>query len=619
VLLGRALDRNRDALARLRDPDVITVIETPAAEWAGIVARLIKHEVLGGDTVIEEHSIPKDRLAARGSVTLFKRSEDGKSKKPANDNGELAAAMQLRCAIVGIAADPERLLPRDLVRLATHRIVVPPLDGSAVAAVIEAVTGRHPGPVDDELARRVTVESLMIAVRADLGAARSLARLTRIIAHDGRDAEPQPRLSELHGLGEAKQWATDLAADLRAYAAGKLPWSEIPRGCLWVSAPGNGKTTLARALAREADVHFVATSYAQWQSSGDGHLGYVTKAIRASFAEANRNRPCVVFIDEIDTIPARGATTRDNDWWTAITNCLLEVLDGFEQREGVVVIAACNDPSRLDPALVRSGRLDRQVHIPLPDLPALAGIFRTHLGGDLAGADLVPMALAARGHTGADVERWVREARGRARRQGTSLTPALLLDVVRGGEPEWPVDVRCRIGHHEAAHAVAMLALGLGEPTSLSIGASGGLAQSELGERQSPTRAYLEQYLVVLLAGRAGEELVHGEATAGAGGSEASDLARATHIAMQIESTCGLGHTGLVWLPTDNQRELVLHRDLQAAVRRTLDRAHAAAKELLSINRAALDALAAALTERGYLDRDEIRLILADAPLRRST
>lgn len=106
---------------------------------------------------------------------------------------------------------------------------------------------------------------------------------------------------------------------------------------------------------------------------------------------------------------------------------------------------------------------------------------------------------------------------------------------------------------------------------------------------------------------------------AGAGGPEASDLARATHIAMRIESTCGLGHTGLLWLPADNPRELVLHRNLQAAVQRTLDRAHAAAKELLSANRAALEALAAALTERGYLDRDEINTLLAQVPLQTTT
>jgi ATP-dependent Zn protease len=152
-----------------------------------------------------------------------------------------------------------------------------------------------------------------------------------------------------------------------------------------------------------------------------------------------------MFIDEIDTVPARGSGKGNDDWWTAITNTLLECLDGFERREGVVVIAACNDPARLDPALVRAGRLDRQIEIPLPDVPALAGILRTHLGNDLAGVDLRPAALAGYGRTGADVERFVREARGLARRAGRAITMDDLLASMHDGAPEWPAELRRRI------------------------------------------------------------------------------------------------------------------------------------------------------------------------------
>ena len=619
IQFGRACEQNRDALAGLQNPDIVTIIEVPAVEFVDPISRLLRTHVLGlGAPVLDGNGLSKEAtIAAAGTVVLFKRKDEEKSKKSSTEDAEFAAAVQRRCAVVGIAADADRLLPRGLVRLAEHRIVVPALDAWAVAAVIEAVTGRHPGAVSDDLARRATLEALAIAVRGDLGAERSLARLTRLLDHKEGNAEPAPRLSELHGLGEAREWGLALARDLKDYAAGKLPWAAVAPGALITGKPGVGKTSFARALAREAGVFFTATSYAQWQAHKDGHLGHVTQAIRNAFAEAQKNSPAIIFIDEIDTIPARGKGKWNDDWFGAITTCLLEALDGFSRREGVCVIAACNDaPSTLDPALVRAGRLDRHIHIPLPDIRSLIGIFRTHLGSDMEDADLRAAALAARGHTGADVERWVRQARRVARTAARALDLADLLDAVRGGEPDLPADVRRRVAHHEAGHAVALLALGIAEPKALSIGAGGGLAESDLGEIQAQTRPHLEKYLVALLAGRAAEQLVFGEATAGAGGSENSDLARATQLATRIETAYGLGSLGLVCIPGETgDRDLLLFADLRAVVGRTIDRAYTAALELLGQNRGALDALAAALFAAGYLDRTEIAAVLKKAPL----
>lgn len=541
---------------------------------------------------------------------------------------EFAAAVQLHCSIIGIAADPQQL-PRELFSLAEHRIIVPPLDGAAIAAVIEAVTGRHPGAIDEYLARRVTLEMLSIAVRADLGAKRSMARLRRLADAQARDQEIDgPLLSEMHGLGPAKQFGLDLVADLRSYIAGKLPWSACPKGLLLSGPPGTGKTSYARALSREtgAAVHFIATSYSEWQSHKDGHLGNVTAAIRKTFADAAAQAPCIVFIDEIDSLPARGGGRGGHDdlWFSAVVNCLLEQLDGFERREGVFVIAACNDPSKLDIALVRAGRLDHHIIIPLPSVPALVGIFQTHLGEDLKGTDLRAAALAARGHTGADVERWVRVARRAARAAGRPLDPQDLLDAVRSGEPEWPADLRRRVACHEAGHAIALLALGISEPKALSIGGTGGLAESDRGEMQPETRAHLEKFIVALLGGRAAEQLIFGEATAGAGGAGGvgaggieSDLSRVTRLAMRLETDYGFGSLGLVCLAgaLDN-RDLLLFDRLRGAVGSTIDRAYAMALDLLTQNRHALDALAEALFSAGYLDRAEIEAVLAQTPLR---
>jgi cell division protease FtsH len=619
VLLGHAFEPSRDALTRLKNSDMVAIIEVPHPDLVAPIARLLRKHVLGPETpVLDGDSLSKEATAATtGTVVIFKRADEAKPRKALVGGAEFAAAVQLRCAIIGIAADPSQL-PQELVSLAEHRIIVPPLDGAAVAAVIEAVTGKHPGAIDEQLVRQVTLHGLSIAVRADLGAERSKARLRRLVDAQAPSEDVGPLLSEMYGLGSAKQFGLDLAADLRAYVAGKLPWSACAKGLLLSGPPGTGKTSYARALSREAGVHFIATSYAAWQSHKDGHLGSVTAAIRKTFSDAAKNRPCIVFCDEIDTLPARGKSAHHDDWWSAIVNTLLEQLDGFERREGVVMVAACNDPSRLDAALVRAGRLDHHIAIPLPDVPALVGIFRVHLGGDLAGADLRAAALAARGHTGADVERWVRVARRAARSAGRELTSQDLLDAVRGGQPEWPADVRRRVACHEAGHAIVLLDLGIAEPTALSIGGAGGLAESDPGEMRADTRAHLEKFLVALLGGRAAEQLSFGEATAGSGaGGEDSDLSRATRLATRLETEFGFGSIGLISLEGGlSSRDLMMFDRLRAAVGATIDRAYAVALDVLAQNRPAHNALTDALFSAGYLDRSEIEAVLARTPLR---
>lgn len=618
VLLGKAFERSRQVLANLRQSDTLAIVEVPHPDFVEPINKILRAHVLGTEApVLDGNDLGKrTTVASPGTVVVFESPEATTPRKTRPKGAEFAAAMQLRCAVIGITSDLA-MLPHDFVSLAEHRIVVPPFDGAAIGAVIEAVTGKRPSTqIDERPACRVTLEALSIAVRADLGPERSLGRLRRLL--DARDRnEEGPLLSEMPGLGPAKQWGLELAADLRDYVAGKLPWTACAKGLLISGPPGTGKTSYARALSREAGVHFIATSYAAWQSHKDGHLGSVTAAIRKTFSEATANRPCIIFCDEIDTLPARGKSAHHDDWWSAIVNTLLEQLDGFEKREGVVVIAACNDPSRLDAALVRAGRLDHHIAIPLPDVPALVDIFRFHLGGDLAGTELRAAALAARGHTGADVERWVRMARRTARTAGHPLTLQDLLEAVRGGESEWPADVRRRIACHEAGHAIVQLALGIAEPTALSIGGVGGLAESDLGEMRAETREHLEKFLVVLLGGRAAEQLSFAEVTAGAGGDAVgSDLARATRLATRLETDFGFGSLGLLCLAGNvGNRDLMMFDQLRAAVGGTIDRAYAMALEVLGRNRHTLDALAAALFAAGYLDRTDIRAVLAQTPL----
>jgi hypothetical protein len=618
VLLGRALDRHRDALAKLQDRDAFAIIEVPEPDLVKPIASILRLHVFGKERTItgEGHGSKDVRIMRAGTVALFDDHDDTKKKDVTPD---VVAAVESRCAVIVVSAAPVRFLLSELLRLVNIRIDVPSFDAGAVADVITAIAGRHPGSIDESLAKQVTLNALKLAVRADLGPAASLERLARLLSDTERDFSEGPTLSELHGLGRAKEWGLSLAVDLREYRSGALPWSAVSGHAILLSGPpGTGKTSYAQALARECGVAFVSTCYADWQSHKDGHLGHVTQAIRKVFAEARQKAPSILFIDEIDALPARRSGDKHDSWFTAVVDCVLTELDGSERREGVIVVAAANHPAALDPALLRSGRLDRHIEIPLPDVPGLVGIFRSHLGQDLAGADLLPAALAARGHTGADVERWVREARGKARRTRGPLTVSLLLETVREGAPALPDGIRRLVAYHEAAHGIANIALRLATPVSLSIGAGGdGETNSIVDEVRAHTRHDIEQYLVSMLAGRAAEEIACGITTAGAGGGPGSDLARATRVAMRLETVYGLGASGLAHMPGEPDHLLLMRPDLLAAVQASLDQAYGRAKELLKANRSALDALANALFERGYLDAAEIETVLQATPLAR--
>ena len=208
----------------------------------------------------------------------------------------------------------------------------------------------------------------------------------------------------------------------------------------------------------------MATSYANWQRAGDGGLGDVLKEMRNDFDEATVRAPSILFIDEIDAIPAReGLTSRNRDWWVSVMAALLECLDGISGREGVVVIAACNSHGGLDPALVRAGRLDRIIEIKIPTSAELEGIFRYHLGQELAEEPLHALSIAAVGCTGADVARMVRIARRSARQQNRPLALADLFDSLVDEGDDFPAEMIRRAAVHEAGHAIAAISLDISE------------------------------------------------------------------------------------------------------------------------------------------------------------
>ena len=226
-----------------------------------------------------------------------------------------------------------------------------------------------------------------------------------------------PLLSQLAGMPEARAWGEALVQDLALYKAGRLKWSEIDPGCVLYGPPGTGKTTLARAIAATARLPLVAASYAEWNRGGP-YGADIINAMCKTFESARKSAPSILAIDELDSMPDRSSLPSSHPVTYAIVNALLEQLDGLNRRPGVVVIGTCNNPERLDAAVVRSGRLGRSILVPLPALEALPQIFAFHLGQHAGSiGNLSSVAVMCVGMSGADIEQLVRIAAARPPRR----------------------------------------------------------------------------------------------------------------------------------------------------------------------------------------------------------
>ncbi|MCZ7891057.1 AAA family ATPase [Agrobacterium salinitolerans] len=427
-----------------------------------------------------------------------------------------------------------------------------------------------------------------------------------------------PTLHDLSGYGEAKAWGLELAEDITAWKAGVLTWNDVDCGVLLSGPPGSGKTSYAAALARTCDVPLVLGSAARWQATG--HLGDMLKAMRKAFAEAARQAPSILLIDEFDSFTSRDDRTgsSNDNYHRQVINALLELLDGAQSHEGVIVIGATNHPEIIDPALLRAGRLERHFPIPLPDDTARHDIYRFYLRGDLADEALDDVVSASEGWSGADIERCVRDARRHARRAKRSM---LLSDFATVMPPVIPVPMavqRC-VAAHELGHAILGVLLEADPLVSVSIQrsiqvgrSSQSLGHTEFEERlfSRKTSEYLRNKVATLLGGIAAEELLFGEFGNGAGGDPSADLNRATDLATMREIKWGLGKT-LSVEPGDSPRELssyrLRHKGLQKTVEATLKTEFRRAKSLLEKHRDVLLDLHAGLLREGRLAAAVVR------------
>lgn len=372
----------------------------------------------------------------RGRSIILFRSRDEDSRGGADRDEKAAFAVRLGVPVLGIANDREEL-PVRLGRAAELRLETRPLTAALLDAVLAEVLGVSscgvPGMLPDDQCQRLSIHDLSAAVRPGLGVTEVMAALRRLAGADdaagtdknrigrvdgsakrsaksdssasdttrgrsGRtvssgsefiepmgvkagEAPAAPTVETLHGYGVAKAWALNLKQDLALWSSNTLPWSQMSTKLLLSGRPGTGKTTFARALCNTLQVPLVATSVSTWLEPS--HLGDVIKRMRLTFEEAQTHAPCIVFIDEIDGIGRRGEKNEYDDYWNAIINKLLELLDGATKSEGLIIVGATNHPGVIDPAIRRSGRLETHIEIPLPDVDALVGILAHHLGPDL--------------------------------------------------------------------------------------------------------------------------------------------------------------------------------------------------------------------------------------------
>jgi cell division protease FtsH len=447
---------------------------------------------------------------------------------------------------------------------------------------------------------------------------------------------PEVTFADVAGADEAKAELQEEVDFLRQPQKYHALGARIPRGVLLVGPPGTGKTLLARAVAGEAEVPFFSLSASEFVEM---FVGVGASRVRDLFTQAKAAAPAIVFLDELDAVGRRrgAGVGMVNDEREQTLNQLLVEMDGFDERHEVIVLAATNRPDVLDPALLRPGRFDRQVVVPLPDRQGREGILHIHTRPlQLAPeVDLAVLARSTTGMSGADLANLCNEAALIAARHNhpqvrmVDFEEAMDKALLGQKRPKLSDPYERRVvATHEAGHTLVAWftpeADAVHKVTIVAHGRALGMtAQLPVEERFNYSQAYLLGRLAVMLGGRVAEEIVFADVTTGA----ESDLVEATKLVRRMVTRWGMGTLGLAAFQTDEEQpflgyQLAQGREYSEAtaaridqdVQRVLAERHTAVQELLMETRGQLDALTQALLEHETLDQQALCALLGPRP-----
>jgi cell division protease FtsH len=439
---------------------------------------------------------------------------------------------------------------------------------------------------------------------------------------------------DVAGIDEAKHEVEEIIAFLKDPKKFTKLGGKIPKGAMLIGAPGTGKTLLARAIAGEAEVPFYSISGSDFVEM---FVGVGAARVRDLFIQGKKNAPCIIFIDEIDAVGRhRGAGLGGgHDEREQTLNQLLVEMDGFESNEGVILVAATNRPDVLDPALMRPGRFDRRIIVPLPDIRGREGILKVHTKKNPLGEDveLKVIARGTPGFCGADLANLVNEAALLAAREEQEKIYMHHFEqakdkVLMGTERKSMIisqQEKKLTAYHEAGHTmVAKLIPGtdpIHKVTIIPRGMALGLTQQlPTDEKHTYPKQFLSNNIAILLGGRVAEELIFNDVTTGAG----NDLERATDLARKMVCEWGMSDKlgPLTYGKKEEQiflgREIAQHRDfseqtaedIDLEVKRIVTENYEKVQELLKANIEVMTRLAEVLLERESLDTDEIDSIV---------
>ena len=484
--------------------------------------------------------------------------------------------------------------------------------GLSEKAIIETMRFTHSNTgqlAEDDLLKRLPasdalrrLEPLQVAAAFEETTTLRVAdRISQIVAV--QNSGPRITLSDVEGLGDAMPPLKRMLEDLNAWREGRAAWSDLTRSAIFYGPPGTGKTMLANAFAASAGIPLITTSYSDCQRHG--HQGDMLAALATAFERAAQQAPAVLFIDEIDSFSDRSSKRLNDGYLRGVVNGLLEQINQAAEVEGVILLAATNHLDIVDPAVLRSGRFDLKVEIPLPDRSGLEGILARKLGSaNNPALNLSAIAERILGESGATAEALIRDALSRARTDHLPLAQKHLEAATDQIAPALDTALLHRVAIHEAGHLLSALLSPLPTPLGVWVTARGG--RVEPAPLATMTSRLAKAKLRMCLAGREAETLVLGEVSNGAGVGPASDLAQATVLAAQMELNWSFGESGLAWQDVSQLDFQKLPGKTQQRIEAHLQEAETAVRALLNDNIDMLKNIAAELVQKKELTRMDL-------------